>query len=62
MMKRGNKMIKWHLWILSVFILAILLFFLFRVVSPREIDDVTPGIPCEEEYLKKSDVIIFVTF
>ncbi|MBM3230555.1 hypothetical protein FJZ22_02785 [Candidatus Pacearchaeota archaeon] len=35
----------------------ILAFFLIRACSHQEIDDVTPGIPCEEEYLRKAEVL-----
>ena len=39
-------------------ILTILfLLFLVRLLSPKEIDDVSPEIPCEEEYLEKSDIL-----
>lgn len=28
-----------------------------RLISHSEIDDVSPGMPCDEEYLKKSDIL-----
>ncbi|MBU1051805.1 MAG: DUF2334 domain-containing protein [Nanoarchaeota archaeon] len=39
--------------------LIALLFILFitRVVNPRQIDDISPEIPCEQEYLEKSDIL-----
>lgn len=49
-----KKPLKTTLIILFV-ILAIL--FIFRANTPREIDDLTPGILCEQEYLEKSDVL-----
>ena len=35
----------------------ILTIFLIRLTSPKEIDDVSPEIPCEQEYLEKSDIL-----
>jgi len=44
-----------------IFILIILLllltFSLIRTISPKEIDDVSPEILCEQNYLKKSDIL-----
>ena len=31
--------------------------FLIRLISPREIDDVSPEIPCSLEYLEKSNIL-----
>ena len=31
--------------------------FLIRLTSPKEIDDVSPEIPCEKEYLEKSSIL-----
>jgi predicted deacetylase len=42
--------------ILLVLLIVLILFFI-RLINPREIDDVTPGISCDEKYLKKSDVL-----
>lgn len=42
--------------ILLVFFMIIVLF-LIRLFNYKEIDDVSPGIPCEEEYLKKSYIL-----
>ena len=42
---------------LIIFFLLILLLFFTRLLSPREIDDVSPEIFCEENYLKKADVL-----
>jgi hypothetical protein len=43
--------------ILLIIFFLILSLFLTRLLNPREIDDVSPGIPCEKEYLQKSDVL-----
>jgi len=43
--------------ILIIFFSILVIWFLIRLISPREIDDVSPEIPCEKEYLKKSDVL-----
>ena len=49
-MKKGIKVF------LIILFLLILILFLIRLISPREIDDVTPGILCKNEtkYLEKS--------
>jgi len=43
-------------------ILLILIFglFLIRLASPRQLDDVSPGIPCEDKLLQKSDVLFII--
>ena len=38
-------------------IILILILFSIRAFSPREIDDITPGIPCEKEYIEKSEIL-----
>jgi len=43
--------------ILLVIFFIILSLFLTRLLNPREIDDINPSIPCEPEYLEKSDVL-----
>jgi len=35
----------------------ILTLFLIRSISPKEIDDISPEIPCEKEYLEKSNIL-----
>ena len=42
---------------------ALLIFalFLIRLISPREIDDVSPEIPCEQEYLEKAQILWIIT-
>lgn len=37
--------------------LLILTIFLIRITSPREIDDINPQINCENEYIKKSEIL-----
>jgi predicted deacetylase len=50
-MKKG-----WKITLLTIFlILATIL--VVRANLPRQIDDVSPGIPCEKTYLKKSDIL-----
>ena len=50
-MKKG-----WKITLLTIFlILATIL--VVRANLPRQIDDVSPGIPCEKAYLKKSDIL-----
>jgi predicted deacetylase len=36
--------------------MVILLFFI-KLISPREIDDLSPGIPCDQTYLQKADIV-----
>lgn len=36
--------------------------FSFRLISEREIDDVSPGIYCEDEYITKSDILWVIPF
>lgn len=46
---------KW--WILYILLFLIISLFFTRLINPREIDDVHPLIPCEQEYLEKSDTL-----
>ena len=52
-MKKSIKIILICLWII------ILVWFLIRLISPREIDDVSPGISCKNEkiYIDKSKTL-----
>lgn len=52
-MKKGVKIS------LIVLFAILVIWFLIRLISPREIDDVTPGIPCENEkkYVEKSEYL-----
>jgi len=43
--------------LLIVIIILILILFLTRLLSPREIDDVSPEIPCEQKLLDKVDIL-----
>ena len=38
-------------------LLIILLIFFIRLFNPRELDDLTPRIPCEENLINKADVL-----
>jgi len=42
---------------LIVLAIIILILFLIRISTSKEIDDVSPGINCEKEYLEKSDTL-----
>lgn len=50
-MKRGVK----NFLIILIFIL--LTIFTLRITNPKEIDDIHPLNPCEQEYIEKSDVL-----
>jgi len=43
--------------ILFVALALLLALFLTRTLSPREIDDISPEIICEQNYLEKSDIL-----
>ena len=43
--------------IIVTLIVLLLLLFMFRLLSPREIDDVHPAIPCETDILERSDIL-----
>jgi predicted deacetylase len=43
--------------VLIIFLIIIFLIFSIRLLSPKEIDDVSPEIQCSEEYLEKSDIL-----
>jgi predicted deacetylase len=42
---------------LVIFILLIFILFLIRISSKKEIDDVSPEIFCEKDYMQKSDIL-----
>ena len=46
--------------ILGIIIILLLILFLTRLILPRQIDDVSPNIPCTEELLQKSDVLYVI--
>jgi predicted deacetylase len=50
-MKKSTKIF------LTVIILLALLLFFIRLTSPKEIDDIHPLRPCEENYIEKSDTL-----
>lgn len=52
-----NKKLSFLLIISSITLLLILDLFLLRIISPKEIDDISPKIFCEKEYLEKSDIL-----
>ncbi len=52
-----KKIFKIFLIVLIIIIFLLLALFLIRFFSPRETDDVTPGIPCSEELLYKADIL-----
>ncbi|MFH1585816.1 MAG: DUF2334 domain-containing protein [archaeon] len=43
--------------IICILILLVSDILLIRVISPIEIDDVSPGISCEQKYLEKADIL-----
>jgi predicted deacetylase len=43
--------------IFIIIILMLVLLFIIRLISQREIDDIHPKIPCENEYVKKADIL-----
>lgn len=43
--------------LLLILPLLILTLFLIRLISPREIDDISPEIPCQKEYLEKNSIL-----
>jgi len=47
--------------IILIIILTFLVVIEFsRLISPREIDDVSPGIQCEQKYLEKADILLVI--
>jgi hypothetical protein len=54
-----KPLLKAILIILGVLLISL---FIIRTNSSREIDDVTPGIPCEQEYLQKADVLWVIPY
>ncbi len=56
-MKKPSKLKIILLTIIPILFLLILTILLIRLVSPREIDDVAPGISCQVELLEKADIL-----
>jgi hypothetical protein len=48
------KVMKYGAWTMLALVLILLI---MRAISSKELDDVTPGIPCEQELLDKSEVL-----
>jgi len=42
---------------LIIILIIFVLLFLIRLINPRQIDDVSPGIYCEQKYLEKADIL-----
>jgi len=57
-MKIGKKHVFWIM--LLFFLIALLSLYFIRLFSHRELDDVSPAIPCEEELLLKTDVLFVI--
>jgi predicted deacetylase len=43
--------------VLFILIMILLVFFVIRAASPRQLDDLSPGIPCASDLVEKSDVL-----
>lgn len=43
--------------IIQIVIILLMVFLTIRILSQKEIDDVSPEIPCSEKYLEKSDIL-----
>ena len=52
---KGNTII-----ILIIPFALILILFLVRALSDKQLDDVSPGIPCEKDLMKKADVFYII--
>ncbi len=48
-----------YIFLLSMYLLLILLFFI-RLLSERQIDDISPEIPCDQELIEKSDILYVI--
>ena len=46
--------------ILLVIVILLVVLFSIRILSPKEIDDVTPAFFCAEELLEKSDILFVI--
>ena len=46
--------------ILLVIVILLVILFSIRILSPKEIDDVTPAFFCAEELLEKSDILFVI--
>lgn len=59
-MELRKKIIFWILIALLIIVVLEFAIFIIRAFSPTQLDDVTPGIPCDEELLAKSDVFFVI--
>ena len=48
--------------IFLIIIILILILFLTRLLTPKEIDDISPEIPCEQKLIEKSEVLWVIPF
>lgn len=48
------------LYILLIFIAMVLSLFFIRLFSEKQLDDVSPGIPCSKELLNKADTLFVI--
>lgn len=55
-----NKKFNYLKLIIIILILGLLILFFIRFFSEKQIDDVSPNIPCEKDYLEKSDVLYVI--
>ena len=46
--------------ILIIFLALLISLFSIRLLSPKELDDVTPALVCSEEFLKKGDILFVI--
>lgn len=46
--------------VISIVIILVFALFLIRMFSERQLDDVSPEIPCETELMKKTDVFFII--
>lgn len=47
-------------WATLILLILVLVLFLIRMVSPRQLDDVSPEIPCEYKLLQKADILFII--
>ena len=47
-------------YIVVLFLLVIVVFFFIRFFSPKQLDDVSPEIPCDKELLDKADILYVI--
>jgi len=60
-MRKNTKSYVWLVWLIWAIVIIFLCLFavyLIRVFSSRQIDDVSPMIKCEKEWIDKSDILM----